>query len=434
METVIDNIKLQKYSEYVHSGEEWLGIIPKQWELKKVKNVFRLVIEPAPKNNDFELLSVYTDIGVKPRRELEERGNKASTTDGYWFVKKGDIVVNKLLAWMGAIGVSNYDGVTSPAYDILRAKLKIESNYFHYLFRNEACISELRRHSRGIMDMRLRLYFDKFGDIIVPFPNYNDQQIIVEFLDRKTALIDQAIDIKQKQIELLKERRQILIHKAVTRGLNPNVKLKYSGVEWIGEIPDGWEVKRLRNLGKIVNGATPSSGVTSFWDGDITWITPTDINNVFRINQSERTITEQGYRSCGTSLVPKGSVVLTTRAPIGKAVIADKELCTNQGCKSVVLQQDVHSEFIYYFLLINAEKLNSLGTGTTFMELSSKELKNFIFPVPPNSEQISICNYINNNSTKIFAAISLKEKEIEKLKEYKATLINSAVTGKIKVC
>ena len=247
-------------------------------------------------------------------------------------------------------------------------------------------------------------------------------------------LIDQAIGIKQKQIELLKERRQILIHKAVTRGLNPNVKMKNSGVEWIGEIPEHWEVKRLRNLGKIVNGATPSSGVTSFWDGDITWITPTDINNVFRINQSERTITEQGYRSCGTSIVPKGSVVLTTRAPIGKAVIADKELCTNQGCKSVVLQQDVHSEYIYYFLLINAEKLNSLGTGTTFMELSSKELKNFIFPVPPYSEQISICNWINNNSTKIFAAISLKEQEIEKLKEYKATLINSAVTGKIKVC
>lgn len=94
-----------------------------------MKNVFKLIIEPAPKNNDFELLSVYTEIGVKPRRELEERGNKASTTDGYWLVKKGDIVVNKLLAWMGAIGVSNYNGVTSPAYDILTAKVPIDSNF-----------------------------------------------------------------------------------------------------------------------------------------------------------------------------------------------------------------------------------------------------------------------------------------------------------------
>lgn len=159
----MDRIQIEKYPAYKDSGQEWLGKVPEKWELKKVKNVFKLVIENAPKNNDFELLSVYTDIGVKPRKELEERGNKASTTDGYWLVKKGDIIVNKLLAWMGAIGVSNYDGVTSPAYDILRAKIKIDSNFFHYLFRNAACISELRRHSRGIMDMRLRLYFDKFG-------------------------------------------------------------------------------------------------------------------------------------------------------------------------------------------------------------------------------------------------------------------------------
>lgn len=177
---------------------EWLGDVPEHWETTKVKNVFKLIIEPAPKNNDFELLSVYTEIGVKPRRELEERGNKASTTDGYWLVKKGDIVVNKLLAWMGAIGVSNYNGVTSQAYDILRAKVPIDSNFYHYLFRNEACISDLRKHSRGIMDMRLRLYFDRFGDIIIPFPDFSEQQKIVRFLDYKTALTDKAINIKQK--------------------------------------------------------------------------------------------------------------------------------------------------------------------------------------------------------------------------------------------
>lgn len=244
----MENIKLQKYPAYKDSCVEWLGEIPEHWEVTKVKNVFRLVMEPSPKNNDFELLSVYTEIGVKPRKDLEERGNKASSTDGYWFVKKGDIVVNKLLAWMGAIGVSNYDGVTSPAYDILRAKVQLESNYYHYLFRNEVCVSELKKHSRGIMDMRLRLYFDKFGDVMIPFPAFSEQQKIVSFLDRKTAQIESAIAIKQKQIELLKERRQILIHKAVTRGLNPDVKLKDSGVEWIGEIPEHWEVKKLGYL------------------------------------------------------------------------------------------------------------------------------------------------------------------------------------------
>src|SRR5690606_4317523 len=112
--------KYQKYTEYKDSGTDWLREIPTHWDVQPTKRFFRLIAEPAPENNDYELLSVYTEIGVKPRKELEQKGNKASTTDGYWLVKKGDIVVNKLLAWMGAVGYSEYDGVTSPAYDILR--------------------------------------------------------------------------------------------------------------------------------------------------------------------------------------------------------------------------------------------------------------------------------------------------------------------------
>jgi len=199
-----------------NSGVEWIGEVPEHWKVTRVKNVFRLIVEPAPKRNDFELLSVYTDIGVKPRKELEERGNKASTTDGYWFVKKGDIVVNKLLAWMGAIGVSDYNGVTSPAYDILRAKTKIDSKYFHFLFRTKTCVSELRKHSRGIMDMRLRLYFDKFGDILIPFPEFQEQQKIVEFIDQKSAQIANAINLKEQEIEKLKEYKATLVDSAVT--------------------------------------------------------------------------------------------------------------------------------------------------------------------------------------------------------------------------
>ncbi|MBG1263689.1 restriction endonuclease subunit S [Nostoc commune] len=169
-------------SSYKDSGEDWLGEVPEHWEIIRTKNIFRLVTEPAPKNNSEELLSVYSDIGVKPRKELEERGNKASTTDGYWFVKKGDVIVNKLLAWMGAIGVSEYDGVTSPAYDILRASKPVDSKFYHYLFRNPICTSKLKQHSKGIMEMRLRLYFDEFGNIKIPYPPFEEQQRIVAFI------------------------------------------------------------------------------------------------------------------------------------------------------------------------------------------------------------------------------------------------------------
>ena len=198
------------------SGVEWIGEIPAHWKMYRVKNLFKLIVEPSEKNNDHELLSIYTDIGVKPRKDLEEKGNKASTTDGYWLVKKGDFIVNKLLAWMGAIGLSEYEGVTSPAYDILRPSRPLEGMFYHYLFRTKACSSELKRHSRGIMDMRLRLYFDKFGDVMAPYPSEEEQAQIVDHIRRESSKIDKAITLQQQQIDRLKEYRATLINSAVT--------------------------------------------------------------------------------------------------------------------------------------------------------------------------------------------------------------------------
>lgn len=198
------------------SGIEWIGKIPEHWECKKVKHLFRLAMEQSEKNNNHELLSVYSDIGVKPRKELEERGNKASTTDGYWIVKKGDIVVNKLLAWMGAIGLSEYDGVTSPAYDILRPKKRLNGYFYHYLFRSKFCSTELKRHSRGIMDMRLRLYFDKFGVIEVPYPPKEEQDEIIEKLNELLSDVNNGINVINKQIKKYQEYKSTLINSAVT--------------------------------------------------------------------------------------------------------------------------------------------------------------------------------------------------------------------------
>lgn len=207
---------LDKDVESIDSGIEWLGDMPKHWKIIKVKNIFNLIIDPAPKANNEELLSIYTDIGVKPRKELEEKGNKASTTDGYWKVKKGDFIVNKLLAWMGAIGLSDYEGVTSPAYDILRAKVSIVGRFYHELFRLKVFSEEMKKHSRGIMDMRLRLYFDKFGDILIPYPSYDEQLQIVEYIEKQTSKIDKAIELQQNYITKLKEYKATLIDSVVT--------------------------------------------------------------------------------------------------------------------------------------------------------------------------------------------------------------------------
>ena len=198
------------------SGVEWIGEIPAHWKVINTKYLFRLVTEPAPKNNDYELLSIYTNIGVKPRKELEARGNRATTTDGYWLVKKGDFIVNKLLAWMGAIGLSDYEGVTSPAYDILRKTRPLNERFYEYLFRCGLYYTEFKKRSRGIMEVRLRLYFDQFGQIPLVFPPVDEQDKIVNFLDQKIGQIDELISIEQRKIERLKEYRQSLISEAVT--------------------------------------------------------------------------------------------------------------------------------------------------------------------------------------------------------------------------
>ena len=195
---------------------EWIGEIPAHWEVINTKYLFRLVTESAPKNNDYELLSIYTDIGVKPRKELEARGNRATTTDGYWLVKRGDFIVNKLLAWMGAIGLSNYEGVTSPAYDILRKCRPLNERFYEYVFRCGLYFIEFKKRSRGIMEVRLRLYFDQFGQIPLVFPPVDEQDKVVNFLNRKTQQIDDLIATEQRKIELLKEYRQSLISEAVT--------------------------------------------------------------------------------------------------------------------------------------------------------------------------------------------------------------------------
>ena len=219
----------------------------------------------------------------------------------------------------------------------------------------------------------------------------------------------------------------------MTKGLNPNVKMKHSGIDWLGEIPDHWEVNRVKNISKIVNGSTPKSTVDEYWDGEILWVTPADFNeyNGF-IEDTDRKITEAGYRSCGTEMVPEGSTILTTRAPIGNAVITNKEICTNQGCKALVPQK-IESIFLYYSIVNAVDELISLGQGTTFLELSKNNLGAVKIPVPPDIEQAEIANYLNQKTEKIDELISNIEGQIAKLKEIRKIEIYNAVTGKIKV-
>lgn len=206
-------------------------------------------------------------------------------------------------------------------------------------------------------------------------------------------------------------------------------QMKDSGIEWIGEIPEGWEVRKVKKIFSIVNGSTPKSDYSDFWNGDIIWVTPAEMSDdIYIIDNSKRKLTTLGYTSCGTTLVPKNSILISSRAPIGQVALAGNELCTNQGCKALVSNDEISEKFFCYFFKIQSSALNSLGKGTTFLELSSSELGNFIVPYPPLEEQQRIADYLDAKCAHIDQCLELTRQSMEKLRAYKLSCITEAVT------
>lgn len=432
---------MQTYTHYKDSGIDWIGQIPEHWEVKKITHLFSKVgsgttptagLAQYYENGSINFLQtgdLNDNLITNTSKKITE--NALKDCSSLKIYPKGSLVIAMYGATIGKLGILDIETTTNQACCVLGDnKSNVEIKYIFYWF----SFAKKQIISMSYGGGQPNISQDLIKSLRLNFPPIQEQEAIANFLDEKTAKIDALVQTKEQQIEKLKELRQAKIHQAVTKGLDANAPTKDSGVDWIGEIPAHWEVKRLKNLFQIVNGATPSSAILSYWGGDITWVTPKDVNNIKYISESERNISISGYKSCGTSLIPKGSIILTTRAPIGKVVIANKELCTNQGCKSLVKINNQNNEFIYSVLDISSKVLNSLGTGTTFMELSNVALKNFQLPIPPIQEQEQIVAYLDEVTGKIDQAIAQKQEQITKLKEYKQSLINDVVTGKVKVC
>ena len=212
--------------------------------------------------------------------------------------------------------------------------------------------------------------------------------------------------------------------------MNRYPEYKDSGVEWIGEVPSHWGIKKIKYVSKLVNGSTPKSDKEN-WNGEIKWITPSDIGPIkdqMFIVKSERTITTKGLQSCGCSVSPPYSLIVTNRGPIGNVIICKSEFTTNQGCKVLVPKDSYSVEFLYYFLKVSGQTLDSLGLGTTFLELSTNDLSNLKVPNPPNQEQTLISDYLEKKTSLIDFQIEKIQEKIELLKEQKTYLINEVVT------
>ena len=270
----------------------------------------------------------------------------------------------------------------------------------------------------------------------ISFPKKTEQKQIADFLDKATLQIDDAIETKEKQLKTLEALKKSIIHKAVTKGLEDSVAMIDSKIEWIGYIPKHWKIDRIKDLSKrITGGGTPKSTVPEYWeDGNVVWVTPTDFQDVKNskyINDSRRKITENGLMSSSAELLPRNTLIMSSRASIGIPKLTSIELSTNQGFISFIQSKKLSNDYLYYCIeSYLGDYYLTIANGTTFKEISPTLAKQENIPFPPKGEQERIVEYLDTEVEKINTLKENVKKQIDKLKEYKKSLIYEYVTGK----
>jgi len=430
---------MSKYETYKPSGIEWVGELPEHWRIMRLKDIANVTLGKMLQNDDSgsdDLKPYLRSFNVQWDRvdlsEVKEMWLSEYEQEQYR-LNKFDLVVSeggevgRCTIWLNELEECY---IQNSVHKVTCNK-RILSYFLLYQFTTAGKAGFFEKIVNKVSIGHLTR--EKLVSVNFVLPPIAEQLTIANYLEHQTQKIDRLIANKKAQAEKLKELRQIEINNAVTKGLNPNAEMKDSGIDWLGKIPKHWEMKRVKGICKIVNGSTPSSSIERYWDGDIVWVTPGDYKNfAHTIGDSDNKITDEGYKNCGTTLVPIGSIILTTRAPIGNVLIASKELCTNQGCKSLVPFR-VDSEFLYFYFSVSSIQLNALGQGTTFIELSTGHLSTFKVLVPPKEEQILIAKYLQERTATIDKLIVNIDAQIEKLQELRKIKIYEAVTGKIEV-
>ncbi|HHF3865760.1 restriction endonuclease subunit S [Haemophilus influenzae] len=416
---------MRRYERYKDSGVEWLGEVPSHWELKRLKQLF---VEKKHKQ------SLSLNCGaISFGKVIEKSDDKVTeaTKRSYQEVLKGEFLINPLNLNYDLISLrialSEIDVVVSAGYIVLKEKQIINKKYFSYLL-HRYDVAYMKLLGSGV---RQTINYGHISDSILVIPPLSEQQKIAQFLDDKTAKIDQAVDLAEKQIALLKEHKQILIQNAVTRGLNPDVPLKDSGVEWIGQVPEHWDVQRSKFIFKKIERKVNEEDqiVTCFRDGQVT------LRANRRTEGFTNALKEHGYQG-----IRKGDLVIHAMDAFAGAIGISDSDGKATPVYSVCLPHDKQKIDVYFYAyylrnLALSGFISSLAKGirersTDFRYSDFAEL---LLPIPPYLEQQKIADYLDKQTSKIDRAIALKTAHIEKLKEYKNVLINDVVTGKVRV-
>lgn len=448
---------MQRYEKYKDSGIFWLSEVPEHWKVESFKNILK---ERNEKNNPIkskEILSLSIGKGVTLYAEKTTNLDRFKDDfSQYKLAYEGDLVLNSMNMIVGAVGVSEYFGCVSPVYYTFYGGTNNfkTSKFYEYLFRCKTVQGVLYSLGKGLMaidrgegkynTLRLKVSRDDLRSLKLPHPSLSEQTEIVNFLNDKTAKIDQTIGIKEKEIELLKERRQILIQKAVTKGLDDTVKLKDSGVDWIGEIPEHWEVRKLRfdfNLSKgltITKENLTDEGVFCLNYGEIHSKYGFEVNPLIH---KLRCVSEEYLLTNSNSLLNEGDFVFADTSEdlegSGNFTYLNSGETVFAGYHTVIARpkKNIESRFFAYEL-DSPNFRNQVRTkmkGVKVFSITQSILKDLTLWIPPYEEQIEITDYLDIRTSKIDQVILLKQQEIEKLKEYKTVLIDNVVTGKVRV-
>ena len=408
------------------SGIEWIGKIPENWKVQRAKTLFSQRLTKG--NQDITLLAATQKYGMLPQSEVEGVVQVKENADLQQFrtVHKDDYVIS-LRSFQGGFEFSQYEGVCSPAYQVFYNIKPVCHSYYRLLFKSDGFIKKMNSLTVGIRDGK-NIQYDDFANSLIPVPPLDEQEHIASYLDRKCSQIDAIITRQQEVIEKLKAYKLSVITEAVTKGVNPDVPMKDSGVEWIGKIPEHWNILKLQAHTRML---TPMRDRPEKLDGDIPWVRIEDYDGKYISTSKEGLgVSLETVNEMNLKIYPVGSILCTSSCDLGKCAIVTRELVSNQRFINIIPDLDTNSDYLYYLMLSNAKRLNHLSTGTIQANLSRKAFEHLMVQFPPFAEQKEIAEYLDKKCETVELSIRKKQELIDRLNLYKKSLIYETVTGK----